>query len=179
MKCADVKKTLCLSSGKSSKQKEYNTQIKQYKWTQRSGSKNVTFFSQPHPRSSIKARALSWSWNGNKQPPGEVPGERSQQQQTWQACACQKFSHTMEGISSLSSHQLLLNFEAEFLPPWEAEGHKRLSCPLIGFSTMLKPFHIIFFSPYPSITSPLPYKITRPRLCEHRVRSSKIKVLPP
>lgn len=91
-------------------------------------------FSQPHPHSSLKARALSWSWNGNKQPPGEVPSERSQQQQTWQATACQQFSHTRERISSLSAHQLLLSFEAEYLPPWDAEGHKRLSCPLIGFS---------------------------------------------
>lgn len=43
------KKTLCLSSGKWSKQKEYNTQIKQYKWTQRSRSKNVTFFHSLSP----------------------------------------------------------------------------------------------------------------------------------
>lgn len=41
------KKMLCLSSGKSSKQKEYNTQIKWYKWTQRSGSKDVIFFTAP------------------------------------------------------------------------------------------------------------------------------------
>lgn len=109
-------------------------------------------FSQPHPCRSIKARALSWSWNGNKQPPGEVPSERSQQQQTWQTSACQQFSHTRR--SSLSSHQLLLSFEAEFLPLWDAEGHKRLSCPPIGFCTILKSFHIIFFCLYPSIIPP-------------------------
>lgn len=130
-------------------------------------------FSQPHPCRSKKARALFWSWKENKQPPGEVPSERSQQQKSWQASACQQFSTTRR--SSLSSHQLLLSFQAEFLPPWDAEGHKRFSCPLTGFCTILKFFHMIFFSPYP----PSRYKVTRPRLCEHRAKSSKIQVLPP
>lgn len=53
------KKMLCLSSGKSSKQKEYNTQIKQYKWTQRSGSKNITFFHSLIP-ADLKRPGLSF-----------------------------------------------------------------------------------------------------------------------
>lgn len=91
-------------------------------------------FSQPPPCSSIKSTALAWGWNGNKQPPGQAPRDKSQQQQTWHICTHQQLPHAGERRSCLSPCQLILGFGAELVPPWEAKGHKRLSRPVTGFS---------------------------------------------
>lgn len=91
-------------------------------------------FSQPPPCSSIKPTALAQSWNGNKQPPGPAPRDKSQQQWTWHVCTHQQLLHAGERRSCLSPCHLLPSFGAELVSPQEAKGHKRLSSPTTGLS---------------------------------------------
>lgn len=137
MKCRDVKKRhFAQALGNQDHRNNAKHTLHSINEYRSQGVKTL-HFSQTLPCNSVKPTALAWNWNQKKKKTASWSSSQWKEPTAVNlASLCPPAIPTRKGeekqwsfLASFSS-----GFGPEPLPPWEAEGHKRLSGSLIGFS---------------------------------------------